>query len=109
MSLRLQRLQQLLDATPNDSFALFALAKEYEGLDDPDTALEYYLRLHANDPAYVGLYYHLGKLYEKMGQAQQALQTYRQGMEVARQAGDFHALGELNGARLELDDSDEDF
>lgn len=109
MSLRLQRLQQLLESTPNDSFALFAIAKEYEGLAEPDRALEYYLQLHANDPAYVGLYYHLGKLYEKTGKTRLALQTYRQGMDVARQAGDLHALSELNGARLELDDTDEDF
>ena len=39
----------------------------------------------------------------------EALVAYRQGIEVARKAGDLHALGELNEARMELDDSDEDF
>ena len=109
MSQRLQRLRQLLESTPNDSFALFAIAKEYEGMGEAGQALDFYLRLRNSNPAYVGLYYHLGKLYEKMGNAADALQVYRSGIEVARQAGDFHSLSELNGARLELDDSDEDF
>ncbi len=108
MSQRLQRLHQLLETSPNDSFALFALAKEYEGLQDAEQALAYYLRLRALDPGYVGLYYHLGKLLEKTGQPDSALQTYRQGMEVAKQAGDMHAYSELNVARMDLDDSDED-
>ena len=109
MSPRLQRLQQLLESAPNDSFALFAIAKEHEYLGQPEQALDYYLRLLATDPAYVGLYYHLGKLYEKLERPADALLTYRRGMDVARQAGDLHALGELDGARLELDDPEDDY
>lgn len=109
MSQRLQRLQQLLQTTPNDSFALFAIAKEYEGMGQNEQALEYYVQLRNHDPGYVGLYYHLGKLYEKLGNAPEALGAYRSGIEIARQAGDMHSLSELNGARLELDDSDDDF
>lgn len=108
MSKRLPLLQQILDANPNDSFALFAIAKEYEGMNDLQQALQFYQRLLGSNPAYVGLYYHLGKLYEKLVQPATALQTYRDGMAVARQAGDMHAFGELNAARLELDDSDDD-
>ena len=37
-----------------------------------------------------------------------AWKTYNEGMEVARAAGDQHALSELAGARLELGD-EEDF
>lgn len=108
MSKRLPLLQQILDANPNDSFALFAIAKEYEGMNDLPQALQFYQQLLKSNPAYVGLYYHLGKLYEKLAQPATALQTYRDGMAVARQAGDSHAFGELNTARLELDDSDDD-
>lgn len=109
MNKRLPLLQQLLESNPTDSFALFAIAKEYEGLGDMQQALHFYQRLYTTNPGYVGLYYHLGKLYEKTGQQPEALQAYQEGMTVARQAGDHHALGELNAARMELDDSDEDF
>ena len=65
MSQRLQILQEMLAKSPNDSFTLFAIAKEYEGLGKADQALDFYLTLREKDPDYVGLYYHLGKLYEK--------------------------------------------
>jgi tetratricopeptide (TPR) repeat protein len=103
----MKRLQQLLDMlqdNPEDSFLSFAVAKEYEGMGQSEKALDYYLRLTANDPDYVGAYYHLGKLYEKLNRQGEALQTYDLGMEIARKAGDRHALNELAGARLALED-----
>jgi len=54
-----------LEASPDDSFLLFAIAKEHEKAGATDEALEYYLKLTATDPDYVGTYYHLGKLYEE--------------------------------------------
>ncbi len=104
MSNRLQSLQQLLESTPDDSFLLFAIAKEHEKLSDNDQALAYYLQLIEKDPNYVGVYYHLGKLYEQLEQWEKALDTYTSGMQVARQAGDQHALSELAGAKLNLED-----
>ncbi len=108
MSQRLQLLQQILEKSPGDSFTLFAIAKEHEGLGDAQKALDFYLQLRASDPAYVGLYYHLGKLYEKTNQPEQALEAYRTGMEVAQKAGDRHAFSELSAAKMEIDDSDDD-
>ena len=108
MSQRLQLLQQILEKTPGDAFALFAIAKEHEGLGDLPQALSFYLQLHESDPDYVGLYYHLGKLYEKLNQPDAAIQTYRAGMQVAKKAGDQHAYSEIYAANLELDDSDDE-
>ena len=105
---RLIQLTELLKESPNEPFILFAIAKEYEKQADHKEALAYYLRLQAADPNYVGLYYHLGKLYEKLEQLTEAFQTYTTGMEIARKLGDQHALSELAGARLVLGD-EEDF
>jgi len=105
---RLEKLQAFLSASPDDPFLLFAVAKEYESLKDTQEALAYYLAIRAKQPAYVGLYYHLGKLYEQLSQPQQAWEAYTAGMEVAKLARDQHALGELAGARLNLGD-EEDF
>ncbi len=100
---RLEHLLGLYESTPSDPFILFALAKEYESKDDPDQALTFYLRVKETNPAYVGLYYHLGKLYETLQTPELALQTYNQGIEVAQSANDQHAASELKGAKLNLE------
>jgi tetratricopeptide (TPR) repeat protein len=105
---RLERLLQFLEAQPNDAFLLFALAKEYEGLNDTDNALKYYLHLRTTTPQYVGLYYHLGKLFEKLQQPEQALETYKTGMTIAKQERDMHAYSELAGAKINISDEDDD-
>lgn len=107
MSTRLQSLLQLLESSPADSFLLFAIAKEHEKTGDTAQALIFYEKLRAADPAYVGLYYHLGKFFEQKQDFENAAAAYKQGIEVARKAGDFHALGELQGALLNLEDPDE--
>ncbi len=100
---RLTNLLQLHQESPADSFVLFALAKEYEGLGEDELALHYYIMLTEKDPGYVGCYYHLGKLYEQLEKTEEALAVYQQGMEVARAAGEHHALGELSNAKMNLE------
>lgn len=107
-SARLTQLLSFYQDAPDDAFILFALAKEYEGLGQNDQALKHYLELKEKQENYVGLYYHLGKLYETLKQEKTAWATYTKGMEIARQVGDQHALNELAGARLNLGD-EEDF
>ncbi len=98
----------MLADSAQDSFLLFAIAKEYEGQQDDTAALRYYQQLQSADPDYVGLYYHLGKLYERRNEIATAFHTYTAGMAVARSARDSHALNELAAARLEIGD-EEDF
>lgn len=104
---RLERLKDFLDASPNDTFVLFALAKEYEKMGDDKLALSHFQKLLGVDENYVGAFYHLGKLYERLGQPHSALTTYVKGMEVSKKVGDQHALSELAGAKLELGDEDD--
>lgn len=106
-----KRLEQLLNFyrdSPDDSFILFALAKEYEGLGQTGEALQHYQQLQQIDPNYIGLYYHLGKLYEQVEGPKKAWDTYTEGLQRAKNAGDQHAASELAGARLNLGD-EEDF
>jgi tetratricopeptide (TPR) repeat protein len=49
-------------------------------------------------PDYVGTYYHLGKLHEKEGQKDAAIEVYQKGIAAARLKRDMHALSELQGA-----------
>ncbi len=101
---RLKQLVHLLEENPNDFFLQFAIAKEHEKLGHTEEALHYYLHLIEKAPHYVGAYYHLGKLYEKLHEAGNAWEIYEKGIEMAREAGDQHAMGELMGAKMALED-----
>ncbi len=104
---RLSQLMNLYSQSPNDAFLQFAIAKEHEKNGQEKEALNWYLQLRQAQPNYVGLYYHLGKLYERLQDLPKAVETYRAGIVVAKEVNDRHALGELNGARLQVDDEDD--
>lgn len=95
---RLEQLYRFLEDRPEDDFLLFAIAKEYEKLENEEKAEMYYLKLQDLHPNYVGTYYHLGKLYERAEDFEVATEIYEKGMEVAKTIGDKHAFGELRGA-----------
>ena len=95
---RIQRLLEMLTEEPNDSFLLYALATEYLKLNDNQKALFYYLETVKSNEEYVGVYYHLAKLYEALNENESALATYQKGMKIARKIGDNHAFSELQSA-----------
>ncbi|MFK7949839.1 MAG: tetratricopeptide repeat protein [Saprospiraceae bacterium] len=101
---RLEQLQNFLKQMPNDSFVKFALAKEYEKLNDAEKALQYYNDVRTNDPEYVGTYYHLGKLQEALNNVEGALVTYNEGIAIAQKIGDRHAWSELAEAKMEIEE-----
>lgn len=97
-STRLQKLLEFLDSDAHDPFVLYALATEYNSLQDNEKAFHYYNLLVEEHPDYVGTYYHLGKLLEKTDQKDKALGIYQKGMQIARSKRDMHAFSELQGA-----------
>ncbi|MBK9737794.1 MAG: tetratricopeptide repeat protein [Saprospiraceae bacterium] len=103
MNDRLLMLQEMVLGDPDDSFISYALAKEYENLGMFEDALGQFLKLKTKDPNYVGLYYHLAKLLEHLEENTKALIIYNEGIEVAKKIPDFHALSELNSAKLNLE------
>ena len=105
---RLDQLHTFLNEDPTDTFVLYSIAQEYFKSGDLSKALEYFTRLRQTDPGYVGLYYHLGKLYEAMDQSAQARNTYLEGIGIADAAGDAHAASELRGALQLLNALDDD-
>ncbi|MDX2067026.1 MAG: tetratricopeptide repeat protein [Haliscomenobacter sp.] len=100
---RLLQLLEMQESDPADTFVLFALAKEYEGLEDDSEALHYYQQLLEKDPQYVGAFYHLAKLYERQEALLEAVSTYEKGIAVAKAVSDQHALAELQSAKLNLE------
>lgn len=99
---RLDRLKALAEERPNDSFTIFALAKELEKAGEIDESLKKYRQIIANDSNYIGTYYHLGKLLEQENQHKEALSVYEKGTQIAQQLKDQHAMAELKNAYLNL-------
>ncbi|MFN4882205.1 MAG: tetratricopeptide repeat protein [Bacteroidota bacterium] len=78
---RLNQLLEMLNEEPSDSFLRFAIALEYDKLNRPDEALRYFQLIVTDDPDYVGVYLHLGNLYLQMNRHDEAVHTYRAGIE----------------------------
>ncbi len=100
---RLEKLLKFYDNDPKDAFIIFALAKEYEQLENEEKALELYEQIRIDQPDYIGVYYHLAKLQEKRGDFAIALDIYEEGIKKATAQNDFHALSELKNAKLNLE------
>ena len=100
---RLLKLEAFLKDNPSDPFLLFAIAKEYEKMEQVENAMNGYLKLKEIKPDYIGLYYHLAKLYEEVQKDLNALEIYKEGIELAKSLGDFHSLSELNNAKMNLE------
>ena len=99
---RIERIKEMLAASPQDSFLNHALALEHIKLGDDTEARKLLETLLYNNPAYVGSYYHLAKLLERNGDEAGATDWYQKGMHIAKEQGDQHAFNELRSAWEEL-------
>ena len=102
MTNRIEKLQEFLLKTPTDSFLQHALALEYIKLDDDAKARELFTVILEREPGYLGSYYHLAKLLERIHEADAAKKVYERGMQEAQKAGDRHAYNELQAAYEDL-------
>ncbi|WP_207493286.1 tetratricopeptide repeat protein [Aridibaculum aurantiacum] len=99
---RIEKLTEYLQASPNDNFLQHALALEYIKIGDDTQARQLFEEILQRDPAYVGSYYHLAKLLERIGETERAIEWYEKGMAAAKAAGDQHAYNELQMAYEDL-------
>ena len=99
---RVEKLKEMLIDNPGDSFLCHALALEYIKLGNDDEARKLFESIVENEPGYIGTYYHLAKLLERIGETDAAIKVYEKGMEEAKKVGDNHSLSELRSAFEEL-------
>jgi len=105
---KISKLAQQIKSNPNDSFSKFALALELLKMDQQVKALSLFKNILHQDPDYVGVYYHLGKLYEELGENNLALKCYKDGIVVTTKLKDTHSKSELQGALINLEMEIED-
>jgi len=99
---RIEKIKEMLTENPSDSFLKHALALEYIKVGNDNDARKLFESVLENEPGYIGSYYHLAKLLERIGETNEAIKIYEKGMEEARRAGDSHSLSELRSAFEEL-------
>ncbi len=100
---RIARIEAFLKENPADSFLQHALALEYIKLGNDEVAEKLFREILDREPGYIGSYYHLAKLLERKGEADNAIQVYEKGMVEAKKAGDNHSYNELQSAKDELE------
>ena len=94
----------MLKNEPYDSFLNYALALEYNKLDEPQKAIDLIEKLLDRDKNYLGAYYQLGKIYENNLQLDKARDVYNKGIIIAQQQKNNKTREELKRAILILDE-----
>ncbi len=74
---KVSKLKEFLSASPTDSFLKHALALEYIKLGNDEQARDLFEEILNRDPGYIGSYYHLAKLQERLGETDQAVQVIK--------------------------------
>lgn len=99
---RIDRIRTMLKENPGDCFLQHALALECIKLGNDEEARLLFESVLEKEPGYIGSYYHLAKLLERIEQNEKAIKVYEKGMEEAKKSGDNHSLSELRSAYEEL-------
>ncbi|WP_301922807.1 lipopolysaccharide assembly protein LapB [Ferruginibacter sp.] len=101
---RIEKLLEYLKTSGKDSFLQHALALEYIKVGSDEEARKLFNEILLREPTYIGSYYHLGKLLERVADFDRAIRIYKRGMEEAKRAGDNHSYNELQGALEDLEE-----
>ena len=91
---RIKLLEGFIKEDPSDPFNYYALGLEYAKKDE-HKALDIFKQLILDRGDYLPTYYQLAKLYEQVGQIKSAVNTYNEGILIARQQKDFKTQQEL--------------
>jgi len=101
---RIAKLKEHMKTAGPDSFLEHALALEYLKIGNNKEARQLFDKILKREPTYIGSYYHLGKVLEKLGDNAKALRVYEKGMEMAAAVNDHHSYSELQAAHEDLED-----
>jgi tetratricopeptide (TPR) repeat protein len=96
MSERLDKLKQLYEMDPNDSFVTYGIAMEMINAGQEAEALDWLDKTLAIDADYFYAYFQKAKVLHQLGKTDDARVAVKEGIERAKSAGDQKALSELN-------------
>jgi Tfp pilus assembly protein PilF len=105
---KIKRLALNLKKNPGDSFSKFALALELLKRNEVSKAKVLFESVLEQDPGYLGVYYHLGKLYQQLELYERAETLFLDGIQLAGKQNDSRTKSELTEA-LETLKNDTDY
>jgi len=99
---RLERIQEMLRAEPDDAFLRYGLAMEHSSLGDDATAVLVLRDLLALQPTapYIPAFLMCGQALVRLAREDEAIPVLRDGIAACQKAGTppaLHAMGELQG------------
>jgi Tfp pilus assembly protein PilF len=100
---KIKQLARQIKNNPGDSFSKFALALEFRKQGEFKKARILFEDILESDPDYVGVYYHLGKLYEALDRLKNAKELYEHGINVAGTQNESRTKSELKEALMQLE------
>jgi Tfp pilus assembly protein PilF len=95
---RIDVLKSMVEQDPKNTFARYGLALEYVKAGQPESGVEEFRKLLADNPDYAAGYYHAARTLEGMGRIDEARDMYEQGIAVTTRTGDAHTRSELQAA-----------
>jgi uncharacterized protein HemY len=96
---KIERIKKVLATEPESEMLWLSLGQAYLADESPVLAVEALEKAIAIKPDYTVVYEHLGGALEKVGKLEEAMATYRKGIEVGRKTGDMIPLERMT-ARL---------
>jgi Tfp pilus assembly protein PilF len=99
---RIEKILEFLNQQPKDNFLRHALALEFIKIGEDLKAKDLFIEILEETPDYIGSYYHLAKMLEKLQDKTAAIEWYEKGMAAAKLAKDDHAYRELQAAYEDL-------
>ena len=100
---KIKQLARQIKNNPGDSFSKFALALEFRKEGEFKKARILFEDILSSDPDYVGVYYHLGKLYESLDRLDDAQNLYQKGIIIADEQDEKRTKKELREALQQLE------
>ena len=99
---KISQLAKNIQQDPADTFSKFALALELLKADRVQKAQLLFEAILKQDPDYLGVYYHLGKLYQRRGMYNLAEEMFNKGIRVAEKRKESRTKSELSEALIQL-------
>ena len=92
---RREKLQQMLQDTPDDAFLLYGLAMEDVSSEDLESALTSFDRVIDVDSDHIAAYFQKGQILARLDRIDEARSVLNDGITVGQKVRDDHAVREM--------------
>lgn len=99
---RIAMLQEILEQSPNDTFARYGLAMEYSKAGEVAAAMKEFNQLLQQNPDYTPGYFMAAQTLARAERTEEARQMLRDGIACAARTGNTHASSEMEAMLQEL-------